>query len=251
MKPEELLSEYFAAAAASPQSNVHGLNNTGAPCAHQGGASLRSSGRHVAEQFDLFSPESLRDSAPPAEKIPAGEVRAASASARETARLGAPHDEENTVRVEAARSEPPPLFNAREPAYLLQAERPVHRAIIWLAAQGLSYVEIAERLGVSPPMVHYVTKQPWAEEAILQAIHQNGGDAVAAVLQAEALPSVKKLIQLRDDAEAPREVQRKSANDLLDRLFGKCVQPIVHQQADLEQLSDKELQELVSRGRAN
>lgn len=248
MKPEELLSEYFVAAGwpCSP-GNVHAMNNTAA--SPQGDKEAHDSPRrYEAEQFDLFSP--------PAEKFSAGEVRAASASARETARLdvrsaSAQRDEENTPRVEAVRSEPPPLFNAREPAYLLQAERPVHRAIIWLAAQGLSYVEIAERLGVSPPMVHYVTKQPWAESAILEAIHQNGGDAVAAVLQAEALPSVKKLIELRDDAEAPREVQRKSANDLLDRLFGKCVQPIVHQQADLEQLSDKELQELVTRGKKN
>jgi hypothetical protein len=153
----------------------------------------------------------------------------------------------NSLRSEAPR----PLFNGREPAYVLQSERPVHRAIVFLAAEGLSYVEIAERLGISSVTVQYVTKQPWAEQAILDEIHRNGGDAVAAVLQAQALPSVMKLIELRDDEAVAAEVRRKSANDLLDRIYGRPNQPVTHRQDNMDELSDQELQEIVAKAKRN
>ena len=150
-----------------------------------------------------------------------------------------------------AQNEPRPLFNGREPAYTLQAERPVHRAIVFLAAQGLSYVEIAQQLGMSPPAVGYIVKQPWAEEEILKQIHQNGGEAVEIVLKQQALPSVMKLIELRDSEEVAAEVQRKSANDLLDRIFGKPNQPVTHRQEDLAEMSDAELQAIVAKQQKN
>ena len=147
--------------------------------------------------------------------------------------------------------EPRPLFNARDPQYVLQSERPVHRAIIFLAAQGLSYIEIAQQLGITPSCVQYVVKQDWAQEEILKQIHENGGNAVAQVLSQQALPSVMKLIELRDSEKSAAEVQRKSANDLLDRIFGKAAQPIIHQQADLETLSDEELAKIAAPGQRN
>lgn len=151
------------------------------------------------------------------------------------------------------RSEAPPreFFNGRDPSYVLKSERPVHRAIAFLAAQGLSYIEVAERLGISPVTVQYVVKQPWCEAEILEIIHKNGGDQVALVLQAEALPSVKKLIEIRDSEESNKEVQRKAANDLLDRIYGKACQPILHRSEELEQLSDQELEAMVNRGKRN
>lgn len=147
--------------------------------------------------------------------------------------------------------EPRPLFNGRDPQYVLQAERPVHRAIVFLAAQGLSYVEIAQQLGMSAPAVGYIVKQPWAEEEILKQIHSNGGDAVATVLSQQALPSVMKLIELRDSEEVQKEVQRKAANDLLDRIFGKPNQPVTHRQEDLAEMTDAELQAIVAKQQKN
>lgn len=151
----------------------------------------------------------------------------------------------------ASAAEPRPLFNGREPSYELQSERPVHRAIIFLAAEGLSYIEIAQRLGITAVCVQYVVKQPWAEKAILEEIHKNGGNAVAQVLSAQALPSVMKLIELRDNEKVQAEVQRKAANDLLDRIFGRCAQPIIHSQADVAEMSDEELQAIVARQQKN
>ncbi len=147
--------------------------------------------------------------------------------------------------------EPRPLFNGREPQYVLQSERPVHRAIVFLAAQGLSYIEIAQQLGITPTTVQYVTKQDWAEKEILDIIHKNGGDAVATVLSQQALPSVLKLIELRDNEKVAAEIQRKSANDLLDRIFGKPNQPVTHRQEDLDEMTDAELTAIVAKNRKN
>jgi len=148
-------------------------------------------------------------------------------------------------------SDPRPLFNARDPQYVLQSERPVHRAIIFLAAQGLSYIEVAQQLGITPSCVQYVVKQDWAQEEILKQIHENGGNAVAQVLSQQALPSVMKLIELRDNEKVAAEVQRKSANDLLDRIFGKPNQPVTHSQADLNELSDEELAKIAAPAQRN
>lgn len=147
--------------------------------------------------------------------------------------------------------EPRPLYNGREPAYVLQSERPVHRAIIFLAAQGLSYVEIAQQLGITPVCVQYVVKQDWAQEEILKQIHDNGGEAVAVVLQQQALPSVMKLIELRESEKVAAEVQRKAANDLLDRIFGRPNQPVTHRSEDLQEMSDAELQAIVAKQQKN
>jgi hypothetical protein len=161
---------------------------------------------------------------------------------------------ENASRSEpksAFADRPRDLFNARNPQYVLAAERPEHRAICFLAAQGLSISEIAQKTGWTTVMIGYVIKQPWAQELILDEIHKAGGDAVALTLKAQALPSIQKLISLRDDPETQRETQRKSACDLLDRLYGKCVQPIVHAEAKPDELSDEELATIVANGRKN
>jgi DNA-binding MarR family transcriptional regulator len=148
-------------------------------------------------------------------------------------------------------SAPPDLFNARQPVYELQAERPEHRIICFLSAQGYSITEIAQKTGWTKVMVGYIVKQPWAKALILKEIHEKGGNAVALVLQREALPSIEKLIELRDSDESQKETQRKAANDLLDRIYGKAAQLIVHQQADLDELSDEELAKLATQGRRN
>ncbi len=163
---------------------------------------------------------------------------------------GASQDFRNNVPA-PNNAEPRPMFNGREPQYVLQSERAVHRAICFLAAQGLSYVEIAQQLGVSGTTVGYVVKQDWAEKEILDIIHKNGGDAVATVLSQQALPSVLKLVELRDSEEVAAEVQRKAANDLLDRIFGRPNQPVTHRQEDLEQMSDAELQAIIAKQQKN
>jgi hypothetical protein len=144
-----------------------------------------------------------------------------------------------------------PLFNARQPAYELKSEKPEHRIVIFLKAQGHSQKEIAALTGMTVPAISYITAQPWAQAMILQEIAQAGRGEVEVLLQGAAADSIRKLIELRDDSDAPKEVQRKASNDLLDRHFGKPTQPIAHASVNLDTLSDAELAKLAQQGRVN
>jgi hypothetical protein len=144
-----------------------------------------------------------------------------------------------------------PFFNVGDPACVLQREKPLHRAIVVLKAQCLSNVQIAERLGITPPTVAYVCKQKWALDMLRESIGQAGQDELEILLNGATADSVRKLIELRDDQDAPKEVQRKSANDILDRVFGRPTQPISHSQVDPNELSDAELAEIARKGKTN
>lgn len=181
------------------------------------------------------------------EEFSAASTEGAASSVREP--LGDTGDQPTYGRMESA---PPDLFKARQPMYVLQAERPEHRVICFLSAQGYSISEIADKTGWTKVMIGYIVKQDWAKKLILEEIHKAGGNAVATVLQREALPSIEKLIEIRDSNEVQAETQRKAAVDLLDRIYGKAAQPIIHSQvADLDELTDEELAKIVSQGRKN
>lgn len=140
-----------------------------------------------------------------------------------------------------------PLFerkfhNARDPYYHIQREKPEHRIVLYLKAEGYSHREIAEISGLTTVAISNIIRQPWAQEELLRIIQSHGEPAVETILKGEAVNSVFKLIELRDSGESPRETQRKAANDILDRLFGKPNQPVQHSgNLDLAKLSDAEL----------
>lgn len=144
-----------------------------------------------------------------------------------------------------------PLYNDPSPAVVLQKEQASHRLIAFLKAQGLSNVEIGQRVGKSPVAVGYICKQPCTAAIIVEEIALAGRSEVEVVLQGAALDSVNKLIEIRDDADASKDVQRKAANDLLDRVFGKPNQPMTHANVDLDTLSDAELAKIAKSGKHN
>lgn len=139
-----------------------------------------------------------------------------------------------------------PLFNPSNPAYTLKRERPEHRIIVMLKAQGYTNVEIARQIGWTTPGIANIVKQSWARELILKEITKAGRNQVEAVLQGEALNSVLKLIDIRDDEEVAAEVQRKAANDLLDRMYGKPNTPVTHIDGNVKTLSDAQLSKIAS-----
>lgn len=144
-----------------------------------------------------------------------------------------------------------PLFNPSSPAYVLKRERPEHRIIVMLKAQGYTNVEIARQIGWTTPGIANIVKQPWARELILKEITKAGRDQVEATLQGEALNSIMKLIEIRDDEKVAAEVQRKAANDLLDRMYGKPNTPVTHIDGDVKTLSDAQLAKIASKALAN
>jgi hypothetical protein len=133
------------------------------------------------------------------------------------------------------------LYNQRRPAYTLQAERPEHRIIIYLKAEGYSNIEIADKLGWTPAGVANIVKQPWAAKRIVDVIHEKGGDMVQQLLQGAAVDMVQQLITEAQHAGCSRD-RIVAADKVLDRIYGKPNQSIVHHKGtDLNTLSDEQL----------
>lgn len=124
------------------------------------------------------------------------------------------------------------LFNdnvvrgADDGVVLLKKERPDHRIMVMLKAQGKSTAEIAQFLDVTPTTVNYVLRQPWARQMLISLIHASGEQGIDAFLQSELLPSMMKLVEVRDDPVAKKSEQLAAANSLIDRFLGKPMQRV-------------------------
>jgi hypothetical protein len=129
---------------------------------------------------------------------------------------------------EAAETDPERLFESESnPAnFAIIREKPEHRLIVYLKAQGFSNKEIAERTGYTQPWLSQLTRQPWFRLRLVQELKEAGVDAVQQVLKATVLDSVFTLIDIRDDPGAPKAVRAQTADRLLDRYFGKPTQKV-------------------------
>lgn len=160
--------------------------------------------------------------------------------------------------VEAERNDPDRLFACagHEQTYDLPTaaiihEKPEHRLIVYLKAQGHSNKEIADRTGYTQAWISQLTRQPWFRLRLVQELKEAGVDAIESVLKSTALDSVFTLVDLRDDNSAPKAVRAACANSLLDRFRGKPVQTVQHEEKRLPKTSeisaiDNELAELDS-----
>ena len=118
------------------------------------------------------------------------------------------------------------LFNAKEPNLAILHEKPEHRLLLYMKAQGASNKEIAEQSGYTQPWLSQLFRQPWAQQRLVEIMNDCGKDRVTTLLQSAAEDSVYTLIELRDDAEAPAAVRRSAADSLLDRYLGKPKQQV-------------------------
>lgn len=120
---------------------------------------------------------------------------------------------------------PDALFNSKEPNLAVKHEKPEHRIVLFLKAQGLSNREISERTGYTQPWISQLLRQPWARERLIKEISSQGRDAVSEVIKAAAEDSVWTLIDVRDTAPRPSD-KLAAANSLLDRFLGKPTQKV-------------------------
>lgn len=132
-----------------------------------------------------------------------------------------------------------PLFNAAGPQVELQREKPWHRLAVRLKATGMTDVEIAQELDVTPAAVRIAYKQPWASDMLLRLLHQTGDQAIKRLHDA-AEEAAQTLIHVMQTAEN-KETQRKAANDILDRKYGKPNQPYSVAEKAADQYTDEEL----------
>jgi transcriptional regulator with XRE-family HTH domain len=120
------------------------------------------------------------------------------------------------------------LHNSLEPNLGIIHEKPEHRAMVYMKAQGLSNNEVAEKTGYSVSWVSQICRQPWFRKQLIKELKNAGVDAVRKCIQAAALDSVFTLIDLRDDIKAPAAVRSRNADSLLDRYLGKATQHLEH-----------------------
>lgn len=135
------------------------------------------------------------------------------------------------------------LYNDRDPHYLIKHQRPEHRVMILLKAQGNSNKEIAQTLGVSAVSVANVLKQPWARKQLLEEINKAGRNEVIQVFKGAALDVAEAVVGIVNDPEARDSDKISASNLILDRLFGKATQPmdINLDGSKLKTMSDAEL----------
>lgn len=136
---------------------------------------------------------------------------------------------------------PRELFNGREAAYTLKAERPEHRAIIMMKASAMNNKEIAAATGRSAVYVSYVVKQPWAQEQILREIESAGREPVVALLQGAVYEATERLIELSISAEK-EETRLKANQDIINRTMGMPNQSLtINQKVDATKMSEKDI----------
>lgn len=110
-----------------------------------------------------------------------------------------------------------------KPAYQgLRKEMPVHRQMLWLRLNGHNVKETAAITGYSAQQVSIICKQPWFREAFVKLSTQMGKDSVENFLNGEIIPTLERLVHLRDNAESDA-VKKAACDSILDRIRGKPV----------------------------
>jgi hypothetical protein len=137
------------------------------------------------------------------------------------------------------------LFNERTPNLAILHEKPEHRLLLWMKAQGSSNKEIAENSGYTMSWLSQLFRQPWAQTRLLEMMNLAGSDRVSTLIKSAAEDSVMTLIELRDDPEVSDATRRSAADSLLDRYLGKPAQQVTVTQTS--QITNESLDELNSR----
>lgn len=133
------------------------------------------------------------------------------------------------------------LFGAVDPDKFIKTEKAWHRRAVDLSVQGFTVVEICNLLGYGRGQVETVLRQPWAQQRMIQEAKKNVLDEMREFLEAEVMPSLVLIKQIRDDTNIKAEVRSEQASKLLNRFLGKEVQPMTTLTKDEAQMSTTEL----------
>lgn len=140
---------------------------------------------------------------------------------------------------------PDALFGISDPTYLIKHEKPVHRTMVEMSIKGFSNRDIAMFTGYSEQYVSNVIKQPGAQVRIVEQLKKNVQEELRDILEAEAVPTIKRLVGLRDQSVNPT-VAKGACDSLLDRFLGKPTQPFVQNSKPVAEMSLDELRQQVS-----
>lgn len=132
------------------------------------------------------------------------------------------------------------LVGDLDPVRFAKRETPVHRTMVNMAAAGYTNREISSFTGYNKTTVATALKQPHARAYLINEAKKTVQDELRALLESQAIPSIQKLVQVRDNSDKGSDVIAAS-NSILDRFLGKPTQPIVTETKPVEQLTDDEL----------
>ena len=96
---------------------------------------------------------------------------------------------------------PDALHGDFDPSLKIQRERPEHRRMIDLSVSGYSITEVAAATGYSRATVSNILRQPWAREYQINQSQKTVQDEIKAILEREAIPSIHRLVQIRDSSQ--------------------------------------------------
>ena len=166
--------------------------------------------------------------------------------------VGAPSAQATETSSEPSIADAPKFWNQdkRKPQHVIQVERPEHRAICILAAQGLTSTEISEQTGWTTATIQNVRKQEWAQAYIAQLMEKAGRKQVMSELQGAAKDAAALIIKsVRGELADQKPADRcKDAHKLLDRLYGTAPQVVMHGNVDVNDLTDEELAATIASG---
>ena len=129
----------------------------------------------------------------------------------------------------------------------LTHEKPAHRLMSEMAANGYSCEEIAKFTGYTNHHVSDVLRQPFSRERVLKTIKKTAQDEIKEFLEAEGMPSLRVIKTLRDDIQVPPAVRGAMAEKLTERFLGKPVQPFSEGAKPPCEMSDEELRQQIQR----
>lgn len=142
---------------------------------------------------------------------------------------------------------PGAFYNDRDPAIEYASEKPIHRRIAELHLQGFTNVEIAAMINRTTVCVTNVLRQPFIRKYLVENVKRNVQDELKEFLDAELMPSLKTLKNIRDDATAKPSDRAAAAKELVDRRLGRAVQPFQNNDKPVTELTQDELAEEVNR----
>lgn len=144
----------------------------------------------------------------------------------------------------------PLLHNHTAPYHVNKKERPAHRLMLELAAKGFTNKEIAETVGKTTVNVNNALRQPHSQQTLVNSIRErvSADEQVVEVIRSNVVKAVSTLAEIMDNDDAKNSDRIAAAEALLNRRYGKAVQPIsAGSTVDLNNLPDSELAKMLPR----
>jgi hypothetical protein len=157
------------------------------------------------------------------------------------------------------------LHNQQKPNLNIIKEKPEHRFIAILRAQGYSLKDVFVQMGgemneKNQPIagtgkytyswLSQINRQAWFTKQVTRLLEEAGKDKISAALETEAMTSLDTIVELRDNSDMDN-VRLSASKDILDRFLGKATNKIesksivTHEKVSEDDARiDRELEEL-------